>query len=84
LLQTPSPSVEIRKRKQNAPRKDRDAEFAKGIVSPHTGQSSQLVLDANERNTQILPTVARSAVSQTSRLRTFNGRGEGGMVAPLT
>src|SRR6185369_6663788 len=34
------------------------------FMAPHTGQSSQLVLDANDRNAQFLPEVARSLVCQ--------------------
>ena len=33
------------------------------IVAPHTGQSSQLVVDANRRSAQFLPTVPRSALN---------------------
>ncbi len=31
-------------------------------LAPHSGQSSQLVLEAHGRNAQFLPTVARSAL----------------------
>lgn len=36
------------------------------IFSPHTGQSSQLVVDAKGRNAQFLPTVVRSALIRKS------------------
>jgi hypothetical protein len=35
-------------------------------VAPHTGQSSQLFLDANHRSAEFLPTVARSALNSAS------------------
>ena len=44
--------------------------FCKAIA-PHTGQSSQLVVDDNDRNAQLLPAVARIAlvlVPQVERL----------------
>jgi len=37
-------------------------DLIRGIISPHTGQSSQLLADANDRNAQFLATVVRSAL----------------------
>jgi hypothetical protein len=40
--------------------------FVRRIISPHTGQSSQLFPDANGGGAEFLPTVARSALKSTS------------------
>ena len=41
-------------------------------VAAHSGQSSQLVLNANSRNAQFLATVARSAFSGNVSLKTWS------------